>query len=102
MLYEYEKPQHDNHHLYDLNYDIDKKYCMSVLQKQLKNKEIYQDPKHGVANNWKVVRLEQFNYADKIIEDVGLKDFVKDYRSRFYLLEANSYLKTHIDYGTKC
>ena len=102
MLYEYEKPQHDNHHLYDLNYDIDKKYCMSVLQKQLKNEEIYQDPKHGVANNWKVVRLEQFNYADKIIEDVGLKDFVKDYRSRFYLLEANSYLKTHIDYGTKC
>ena len=69
MLYEYEKPQHDNHHLYDLNYDIDKKYCMSVLQNQLKNEEIYQDPKHGVADNWKVVRLEQFNYADKIIED---------------------------------
>ena len=42
MLYEYEKPQHDNHHLYDLNYDIDKKYCMSVLQNQLKNEEIYQ------------------------------------------------------------
>ena len=101
-LYEYDKPHHDNQHLYDLTYKLNKEYCMEVFEKNLSKEEIYEDPKHGVADNWKVVRLDQFDYADEIIENLGLKGYVTDYKPRFYLLEANTYLKTHVDYGTKC
>ena len=97
------KPQHDNRHLYDLNIEIDREALLYTFNYYFnKEQETYQDPKHGVAENWKVVRMENFHYADDIMEELGLLDYVEDYRPRFYLLEEDSWLKTHIDLGTQC
>lgn len=101
-MYNYPPPPHDSEYLYDLPIEIDKNWCLSIYH-DVKNEEvIYNDDHHGTIEDWKVIRLPHFDYADEIMEDLGLKEFVKDYRPRFYILKANTILKKHVDFGTQC
>lgn len=101
-MYTYPPAPHDNEYLYDLPIEIQKEWCLSIYHDVKDKEEIYNDDQHGTVEDWKVIRLPHFDYADEIMEDLGLIDFVTDYRPRFYLLKANTILKKHVDFGTQC
>ena len=98
----YPKPKHDNRHIYELKYDIDIDKCLNKFNEVKDGLDKYSDVRYAPATNWRLSRLEQWDYADQIMSDLGLKDYVEDYRPRFYTLDADSYLMTHVDLGTKC
>lgn len=101
-MYSYPPAPHDNEYLYDLDISIDRNWCLQVYKKVSEDAVTYTDNVHRSSDDWKISRLNSFAYADEIMDDLGLLDFVSDYRSRFYLLEANALLTTHVDVGTKC
>ena len=101
-MYVYPPAPHDNEYLYDLSIDVDKHWCLNIYQTVNDEKETYSDSKHGTVDNWKVIRLPHFDYADDIMEELGLIGFVKDYRPRFYVLKSNTVLDKHIDLDTQC
>ena len=101
-MYSYPSPPHDNEYLFDLNISIDRDWCLQVYKRAFENAETYTDNVHQPFDNWKISRLKSFDYADDIMEELNLIDFVSDYRSRFYLLEKNAVLGTHVDVGTQC
>lgn len=101
-MYNYDPPKNVNEYLYDVDVNINMDHCLMYYEQLEDQAEQYDDPIHDTDENWKIIRMDQFDIADDIMTQLGLNDFVKDYRPRFYLLEKNSYLMNHIDHGTKC
>ena len=101
-MYDYDPPKNVNEYLHDVDIDVDMDVCLMYYEQLEDQAEQYTDPVHDTDANWKIVRMDQFDVADDVMQQLGLKDFVKDYRPRFYLLEKNSYLMNHIDHGTQC
>jgi hypothetical protein len=101
-MYNYPPAPHDNEYLYDLTIDVDKQWCLNIYQNIKDKEETYDDLKHGSVDHWKVIRLPHFDYADEIMEELGLIGFVEDYRPRFYTLKSNTILEKHVDLGTQC
>lgn len=102
-MYDYSNPWYDNRHIYELNdYIIDKPKCLRKFSEIKDNSENYKDTRYEASPVWRVSRIDKWDYADQIIEDLGLKDYVIDYRPRFYTLDANEFLMTHVDLGTQC
>lgn len=99
---DFEKPIHDNRHLYDLDYKLDYDIVYDKFLEVYSEVEPYEDSRYDQVSNWRLKRVNDWEYADKIMSDLNLKDFVCDYRPRFYTLDADTYLITHTDLGTKC
>lgn len=80
---------------YEFNYDILEMYW-DIHEQRLKG---YTDPRiEGDLDQWKIARLEMFDYAQELCDTFGIKNG----KPRFYKLEANTELPMHVDYGTTC
>lgn len=101
-MYEYGPPKNYNDYLHDVEVDINMDICLLYYDELKEEAKQYTDSVHETDSNWKIVRMKEFNIADDIMQQLGLKDFVKDYRPRFYSLDANTYLMNHIDHNTLC
>lgn len=80
---------------YEFNYDILEMYW-DIHEQNLRG---YTDPRiEGDLDQWKIARLEMFDYAQEICNTFKIKNG----KPRFYMLEANTSLPMHVDYHTTC
>ena len=90
----------DNNDIFTFDFDINYNFLLSIYKKNLNFKENYNDNREdSYFNNWKIIR-HNFKYAQDIIKEFTLENL--DVRPRFYVLDANSTLKEHIDLNTQC
>jgi hypothetical protein len=79
------------------DFDLDVNHLLEIWSK-IKNKQInYKDDRFDKASShWKIVRHD-FEYAKELS-----KIFNVESRPRFYILDANTILNQHTDFGTLC
>lgn len=84
-------------YIFNYNFDIDEIKRRYDLEKF----EVYSDPRKSYTwPTYKIARIKQWNYANKLITDLGLGKL--DVRPRFYWLGPNTRLGGHTDNNTAC
>lgn len=80
----------------DLNYSFDTELLLMYFD-QIKHSGIPYEDYRGVIDNWNIIRVEPFEYCQKIFNDLGIVG-----EPRFYELKEYTVLPYHKDHGTQC
>lgn len=85
--------------IYIFDYEFDK---AEIEQKyDSADFEVYKDSRKSYTwPTWQISKIANWDYADKLIEDLGLSEF--DVRPRFYWLGPDTRLSPHTDNNTCC
>ena len=83
--------------LIHLDYPLDKNLLWETANNLKRHSVNYIDPRiEKIARNWKVIKHTS-PYIEKIINDFGVGG-----SPRFYWLDPDTRLRTHVDNGTTC
>lgn len=87
-------------HITLLNLEFDKDLLFDIYYSNVDKEDYYLKKDGTYATFWKVTRLDYNEYANYLMEQLGLEDI--KFKPRFYCLEKNASLPMHIDRNTEC